>query len=99
VGAQDHNPSGSGVAEGVEPDYYRTGAPYEVGGAVQFRAGPCFDGEGKFEAASKQSTDEVVQILKRMMVRLRSKLGSWLRYVEDDCSGRHTLFERETLIA
>ena len=60
--AQDDNLSGPDVAEGVESDYYRTDAPYEVGGAVQFYAGACFYGEGQFEAASQQATGKVVRI-------------------------------------
>ena len=88
MGAQDVNSPGSDVAEGVGSDCYRTDAPYEVGGAVQLRAGPCFDGEGKFETTSEQSTGKVVQRLRRMVVRLRSILRSWLRYVEDGNSGR-----------
>jgi len=74
VGAQDDNSPGSGVAEGVEPDYYRTDAPYEVGGALQFRAGPCFDGEGKFEAASEQSTSEVVKEIYGTALQLTQEL-------------------------
>jgi len=76
VDAQDDNSSGSDVAEGVESDYHRTDVPYEVGNAVQFCAGACFDGEGKFEAGSQEAIG-LARVLRRMTVRLCSVLKAW----------------------
>ena len=78
MGAQDDNTSGPDVAEGVEPDYHRTDAPYEIGGAVQFYAGPCVDGEGQCEAASRQAAGNVARIEENDGAALQCSQGlSW----------------------